>query len=120
MRVRFLQTATGRLQCEDALEALAYRNAREMRRAALPALYEAGVQYRTDPSRRMHWLTASQVARGKEGDCADLSAYRIAELRLAGVPAVFKLKHGGRPGLYHVYVGTPYGEEDPSKRLGME
>lgn len=120
MRVRFEQQLEGRAQALDALEALALRNMREMRRRRMPALYRSGTRYVTGRRKRRQWKTASQVLSNREGDCADLSAYRVAELRLRGVPARFVIKSGGRPGLYHVLIHNGREREDPSRRLGMK
>lgn len=114
-----MQTLLGRAQALDALEALAFRNTREMKRRRFPALYESGVRYRTSPGDRRHWKTASQVLGDRHGDCADLAAWRVAELRRQGKRATFHIKSTSRPGLYHIQVLTRRGVEDPSRRLGM-
>lgn len=121
MRVRLVQTLVGREQAIDGLEALVHRNMREMARRRVPPLYKAGVRYATGPAHRRVWASASQVAAQGHGDCADLAAYRIAELRRQGEHATFRITSGGRPGLYHVTVRRASGAvEDPSKRLGMK
>lgn len=120
MRVRFVQTLDGLDEAHDALESLAFRNAREMRRGRIPPLYKAGVRYATGSKHRQLWKSASQVYGQGHGDCADLAAYRVAELRRRGEKAKFRLKSGGRPGLYHVVVVRGNGQiEDPSRILGM-
>jgi len=60
-----------------------------------------------------------EVMRHRFGDCEDLSAWRVAELRLGGVRAIpWVVQSGNR--LYHVQVRYPDGTiEDPSRRLGM-
>lgn len=121
MRVRLVQTLDGEREAIDVLESLAHRNAREMSRAKLPRLYGGAIRYATGRRHRALWKSASQVARVGHGDCADLAAYRVAELRRGGERgAGFLIRSGGRPGLYHVVVKRASGEiEDPSKRLGM-
>lgn len=53
------------------------------------------------------------------GDCEDLAAARVAELRVkAGIKAVPWLKKKGK--IWHVLVRYPDGTlEDPSRKLGM-
>lgn len=120
VKVRFEQELSGRREAIDALEALALRNMRAMRRRRLPPLYQAGVRYVTGRRKRRQWKTAKQVLDNRQGDCADLAAYRVAELRMRGIPARFVIRSGGRPGLYHIVLHNGVRVEDPSRRLGMK
>jgi hypothetical protein len=90
----------------------------------LPALYSGAIRYRREPVGIEHWQSARETALLGYGDCEDLVAYRVAELRRAGVkawPKVIEIN----PRLRHVIVqyrdprtGAEM-TEDPSKKLGM-
>lgn len=85
-----------------------------------PKLYASGVRYRPDPiGSAEDFRTVPRVLAAGSGDCDDLAAWRVAELRLQGVrahPDVIKIKQG----LWHVFVRLPGGgAEDPSAHLGM-
>jgi hypothetical protein len=77
-----------------------------------------GVQYgRTDD-----WLTIPAMKLRGFADCKSLSAMRIAEKRIRGLPAkpVFRFRDNNRGGTdYHILVQTSKGFEDPSKECGM-
>jgi len=121
MRVRYTQSLEGPVEALEALEGFAFRCERQLERLRLPPLYSAGVRYRRE--RGTHWATPREVWRAKGGDCEDLSAWRIAELRLSGQDpeATFALRHSGKPGLWHVVVRRGDGTlEDPSAVLGMK
>lgn len=101
------------------LEKLARICAAECRGRRLPPLYRSGVVYRREPPGRERWQSAVETLRVGGGDCEDLVAWRVGELRARGVaaqPHVYRV----RPGLMHCVVMLPGGrKEDPSKRLGM-
>lgn len=90
-----------------------------------PLLYSSGVVYRAEaPSREMFWDVPRILQHGY-ADCEDLSAYRVAELRVKfGIPAFCRVQYEYQPDgtiLYHVIVATPDGlSEDPSVILGMD
>lgn len=91
-----------------------------------PPLYQAGVRYQQEPKGHEDWCDIHHVMRQGWGDCEDLCAWRIAELRQSGVPAKGRLKwfkapsRIGRATMYHVQVYLPEGRiEDPSRQLGM-
>lgn len=122
MRVRFWQVLAGPPEALDALEALVYRDQRQLARGHFPPLYQAGVRYRREPGAN-HWQTAREVLAARSGDCEDLAAWRVAELRESGEDrkAYCMIRHGGRPGLWHILVRRGDGStEDPSKILGMK
>lgn len=120
MRIRFWQEAVGRAQAGDALEALAFRARAELDRGGVPPLYESGIVYRSMPTDRRAWKTPAGVMRDGHGDCADLAAWRIAELRKAGKRAGFRILRTRRNGLFHIVVALASGRvEDPSRKLGM-
>ena len=107
------------------LDALVRLDRIQLRQAPrLPSIYDAGVRYKRegrDPetgSRKEEWRMISQVLAAHSGDCEDLAAWRIAELRQAGINArPWLTRHGGT---WHVRVKLPNGTiEDPSKLLGM-
>lgn len=93
-------------------------------RMHVPALYASGVRYRREPmpgrGRRVErFAVIPSVMRVGFGDCEDLAAWRIAELRLRGVRAVPWIIQP-QPKVFHVQVRHPDRTiEDPSLRLGM-
>lgn len=104
------------------LNVLVNLNQSELRTYKLPWLYKSGVRYRREPKvpgRTEDWKTISQIMRDGHGDCEDLAAARVAELRVkAGIKAVPWLKKKGK--IWHVLVRYPDGTlEDPSRKLGM-
>lgn len=87
-------------------------------------LYRSGVRYRQEKDTEA-WLDIPHVLENGWGDCEDLAAWRVAELRNRGVKAKPYLKWYSHPDqgitLYHVLVKLPNGTiEDPSKMLGMK
>lgn len=101
-------------EVEGALEGLVRANVAQMKARRVPVLYQSRVRYR--PERSERWRTAAEVASSGYGDCEDLAAYRAAELRRQGVPAVVRIKQTGRK-RWHAIVESPRGTEDPSRRL---
>lgn len=91
-----------------------------------PLLYDSGVRYAREPFGYESWPNIPVILRRGAGDCEDLAAWRVAELRAQGVPArpawKFRDLNGphGEYRLYHIDVFIPrIGFEDPSKKLGM-
>lgn len=85
----------------------------------LPALYESGIVYRREPKGREWWEAASDIlglVDERSGDCEDLAAYRVAELRVfEGEDAVLRVIRTDR-GTFHAVVERGNGEiEDPSR-----
>ena len=109
-----------------ALEFLVGLNRMQIRRSGgrIPPLYQAGVRYkregRTIAGRPKEvWRLIPQVMQHREGDCEDLTSWRIAELREKGINARPHLTRHGN--MFHVRVKYPDGRiEDPSKVLGMK
>src|SRR5262249_18336171 len=119
------------------------RNLKRARRGAetpIPPLYASGVRYEEDPPGHEDWRDCWAVLQRGKGDCDQLTAWRVAELRVAGIRAEPVLKWqwipkavmiglgypakllGGSPGVWmvHCLVRFPDGTtEDPSKLLGM-
>lgn len=126
---RFSATSIGEL--EGLVYGLAAQSYAQMRDAnagvmgrPLPALYGGTIRYKREPVRRENWQSAGETADLGYGDCEDLSAYRVAELRMRGIKA-FPVVSQVSPTLRHVtirYLDPKTNEwktEDPSKRLGM-
>jgi len=105
------------------LEALVTLNVDYLKRhPRTPALYRSGVRYRREPARTEEWRTIPIVRAQGFGDCEDLAAWRIAELRELGIPAkpCFRYRQEGNKRIYHIMVCLPDGTgEDPSRVLGM-
>jgi transglutaminase-like putative cysteine protease len=90
----------------------------------VPALYSGRIRYRREPAGIENWQSARETALLGYGDCEDLVAYRVAELRRQGVkawpkvvPINARLRH-----VLVVYRDPRTGAEvteDPSKKLGM-
>jgi transglutaminase-like putative cysteine protease len=125
VRPRFTANSIGRLQ--RAVNWLASESLLEMRdpknRGLIPPLYGGKIRYLREQPGHEDWQTALETARLGTGDCEDLAAYRVAELRGQGVPAEAVVTWIN-PHLRHVTVrySLPDGRvmhEDPSKRLGM-
>lgn len=119
---------------EAFLECLVQINEALMRSRVFPDLYRTHVRYRQEPLGEENWRDAAIVLQTGFGDCEDLAAFRVAELRVKHkIPAkcVFRWKmfdvetQAGprRVKLYHILVGVWRDgrllTEDPSKRLGM-
>src|SRR5512138_50837 len=111
------------------VNAMAEQNRLLLRKLGLPKLYDSGVLFRNEPwATRLETLTTAPACMNRGwGDCAHLSAWRIAELREEGIDAgakiywrVHRRPNGRTARLYHVEVRLPDGSvEDPSRYLGM-
>jgi hypothetical protein len=105
-----------------AVEVFALANVLYLRRVRTPLLYEAGVRYIDTGD---EWRDVPAVLAGRGGDCKDLVAWRVAELRVRGRQAWPRIILTQDPSeatewLYHVVVQFPGGAfEDPSRILGM-
>lgn len=107
-------------------------NCLQIRSKQVPLLYESGVEFRPEPwqGKFEEFADAITVHRRRWGDCDDLCAWRVAELRTIGdrrlglrpCKATIKIywrdyAHGRG---FHVEVRLPDGSvEDPSRFLGM-
>jgi hypothetical protein len=104
------------------VEGYALANLYYLRRVPTPLLYEAGVTY---ADAHDEWRDVPRVLALKRGDCKDLVAWRVAELRARGKqawPRIILERDPATPTeyLYHVVVQVPGGAfEDPSRILGM-
>lgn len=98
---------------------------REMRRKGrtIPPLYESGVVYRREPPwKHEEFADILTVLRRGWGDCDDLCAYRVAELRESGEDPKADIRIYWRPrsNVMHVEVRRGDGRiEDPSRFLGL-
>ena len=112
--------ATGRM-AQAALEGLAQAATEEIAGGGMPLLYASGVRYERERPGHEEWLIPSQVLAGGVGDCEDLAAYRVGELRATGADEgarIVIIPTG--PRTMHAVVRRSNGElEDPSRALGM-
>lgn len=119
MRAR-LHLPRGIKYYSDALEGLSRVNADLYRdNPNLPSIYDAGVRYRgRDPQE--DWRNAVEVVNERYGDCEDLAAARVGELRARrGEAAHVDVRRTG-PKMTHAFVIRGDGSiEDPSRKLGM-
>ncbi len=106
------------------IEALAAANAGHLRlHPETPWLFESGVRYVEDDAGLERWTDVPEtIARGA-GDCKDLVAWRLAEIRVrereSALPVVRFERVGDRV-KFHVVVHRMGGRvEDPSRVLGM-
>lgn len=109
-----------------ALDLLVMRNEQWLhRRPDTPLLYESGVYYQEEPDGEEEFASIPRVLRLGSGDCDDLTAYRVAELRVrfGDVNArPYLIGNQTAPDYiqYHVMVMRGDGMiEDPSLILGM-
>lgn len=87
----------------------------------LPRLYASGIVYRREPiiegRVRERWQTPWETLALGEGDCEDLSIWRVVELRRSGEVGAFVDIVPQRPGLYHAVVRRADGSiEDPTRQ----
>lgn len=119
-----LDLATRETVLRLMLEALIAANVAYLRaNPQTPWLYASGVTYEEEDDEDDDWNDIPETQRLRVGDCEDLSAWRIAELRVreqeAAIPRVTIEASGSRV-LYHVSVKRADGRlEDPSRLLGM-
>ena len=97
-----------------AAEGLVAVNMALIQRLRLPPLYSSHIVYRPEVTER--WENAQTLNKRGYGDCEDLAAYRVAELRLNGehTAKVFIYRSGQRR--WHAVVKRAKGQiEDPTK-----
>lgn len=102
------------------LDALVRVNLLQLKqRPGLPGLYSGRVRYKREARGKETWKTLVEILASGSGDCEDLAAARVAELRNQGVNARIDVKRVS-PRLLHIRVRHPDGKiEDPSAKLGM-
>lgn len=115
-------------EIEGAVFGLAAQSYAQMtdpqKRGKIVPLYSGAIRYEREPLRRENWQSAYTTATRGKGDCEDLAAYRVAELRAKGILA-FPVVRQINPSLRHVTVRyldprtKAWVHEDPSKKLGM-
>jgi hypothetical protein len=106
------------------VEALAAANTGYLRlHPEAPWLYASGVSYAEDDDEREGWTDLSETLARGVGDCKDLVAWRLAELRVREREAALPLVSFARRGhhvKFHVVVRRADGRlECPSRELGM-
>lgn len=89
-----------------------------------PLLYDSGIQYQEEPPGAEDWVDIPSILKIGWGDCEELAAWRVAELRERyGIHAECDFSSQRKDDgsyLYHIYVKLPDGRtEDPSRELGM-
>lgn len=94
-----------------------------------PLLYESGVRYEEEPPGRDEWQDIPDTIVRRAGDCEDLAAWRMAELRVRFRDDVTRFRitvddlpdqSGKLVTTYHITLLRPGKNiEDPSRRLGM-
>lgn len=112
--------------CRNLLESLIGANRETLKsRSDIPQLYASGVRYRNEPL-GCEWFDDILICLHRGwGDCDDLAAWRIAELRETGELAEVYMRwepgiKNPRTRLFHVMVKRENGTlEDPSAILGM-
>jgi len=85
---------------------------------ATPSIYACGARYRREHGGE-RWQSVAEMmqARPPSGDCEDLAAWRVAELRCAGEDASVRIVRTSR-GTFHAIVRYSDGTiEDPSRIL---
>ena len=89
----------------------------------LPRLYDSGVFYReVDPDGYILLEDALCIYAKRFSDCKNLTAWRKAEHDIDGVQSdvIVDWTPGNRGNtIYHIYLKTRSGIEDPSRILGM-
>lgn len=110
------------------VEAQAECNRVLIRKLGLPPLYSSGVRFRNEPNAgKFENIASAAVCNQRRwGDCDDLVAWRIGELRNTGENATARIywrEHESPKGpirLFHVEVRRGNKEiEDPSRLIGM-
>lgn len=106
------------------LEALVIADAEYLREnPTTPRLYASGVVYKREAPGRDKWQDLAQTIEVRSGDCEDLCAWRVGELRAAGEAAarcdLIEFEEGGVTFFHVVVVRGDGSTEDPSRLLGM-
>lgn len=101
------------------LEALVEINLLIMSEQRIPHLYESGIKYRQEPPGPERFDNCARVIKRGWGDCDDLAAWRVAELRRAGeTGAKCKVVWQSGHRRYHAQVERADGTtEDPCRTM---
>lgn len=105
-----------------ALETVALVNYAFLTQHECPPLLDSDVVYGEEPPGVEEFVDVPVVRSRGWGDCAHLSAWRVAELRISGEPAAFAIEWVDEPHgrVFHVMVRRGNGDiEDTSALLGM-
>lgn len=104
---------------ETACEHLADASYDDIARGRAPRWARARVRYAREGPRWIEdWKRAARVARDGSGDCEDLAAYRVADLRVDGIDA-HPIAVRTRDGTVHMMVDADGVLLDPSRARGM-
>ncbi len=93
--------------------------------APVPSIYKSGVRYQSScwPRVECPWKDIPRLLETGFGDCKDLVAWRLAELRFGNVIALphLQVRERKQGTVFHVLIKHSDGSlEDPSKLLGMQ
>ncbi len=94
------------------LEATCRANQEELKHGKYPLLYKANIPYREEPPGHEDWTDIPTVIKKGWGDCEDLAAWLVAELReIFKIPCRPFLRYKKRGGAfrYHALVVLPNG-----------
>jgi hypothetical protein len=120
------RTAEGQLALDRMAEALVQLNVDYLRaHPDTPKLADSGVRYDLGADVQGPWLTIPMVLAAGRGDCEDLAAWRVAELRVQGVDAHMCALHwntawesgAGKWGIHWKVCRPDRSAEDPSEGL---
>jgi len=103
----------------ECVETLVSRNRHFLRSyPKTPSLYVSGIRYRANPD---GWRDLPSLLRDRTGDCKELVAWRIAELREKGEDARVHVLLREPNDTHHVKIRRGDGSlEDPSRLLGLD
>lgn len=114
-------------ECLEALaDGLVQVNLAQLERAEdegvdVPSVYDCGAVYRREPVGSERWQTIAEMLqrRPRAGDCEDLAAWRVAELRHAGEDASVRIVRTARGSFHAIVLRADGSVEDPSRELAM-
>lgn len=127
---RIVNRATVAQLCRMYLEATIAANRLAIRDGRVPPLYQSRVRYQAEPwaGQVEEFADAPTVLARGWGDCDDLAAWRVAELRETGdlgatIKIYWKLHSTNSESVFTIYhAEVRHGDgtvEDPSRLLGM-
>lgn len=85
----------------------------------VPPVYASGVRYKNDPPGQENWRDCYAVLANGTGDCDNLVAWRVAELRAAGLRAEAKIKWQQIPKDLAVRMGLGSARDIPEGGISM-
>lgn len=88
-----------------------------------PPILKSGIRYRDDTNPlRDDWKTVPEILANRGGDCDDIIPWRLAELRLQGIPARPMARIQQRSDgliVFHALIAWGNHTEDTCRLLGM-